>query len=285
MAVHRQLKFALIGDPVEHSLSPQLHRGIYEQLHLNAGYSKVRCASEELPRLIDRFRKGEWNGLNVTLPHKQSVIPYLDDLNPRAHTIGSVNCIASVGGRLVGFNTDWFGFGMSLKVNGISVRGKPCVVLGAGGAASGIVYALLHDGASSISVANRTPAHAEHLVEKLSPVGGGGSLKAISFEELITELKHEAVIVNSTPVGMNFESCELPVPWALITSSHTLVDIIYRPVKTEFLKFGEKLGAKTMNGMDMFIYQGLASLDIWMNDRVSSAIDVSALKKNLELFG
>ncbi|NQU68554.1 MAG: shikimate dehydrogenase [Candidatus Marinimicrobia bacterium] len=282
MSIHPHRKFAVIGNPVDHSLSPQLHKNVFDQLGIDAEYTKMKCPESDLSAMMERLRSGEWDGLNITIPHKQKIIPLLDKLNPRAHSIGSVNCVTNDNGALIGYNTDWFGFSMSLKLNQISVQGHSCVVIGAGGAAYAIVYALLREGANSIAVANRSHANSEKLVEKLSVIQNDCLLHSIPFEQLNVAMNSASIIVNTTPVGMGSNPDEIPAPKTAITSSQILIDIIYSPMKTEFLKFGERIGAKIINGLDMFIYQGLASLDIWMKDRISPRVDINDLKKILE---
>ena len=135
-------QFAVIGNPIEHSLSPDLHNYVYKLLSINALYKKKKVFHSELSQIMDDLRTGELNGVNVTIPHKENVIEYLDEINPRAKTIGAVNVIHKNGDKLFGNNTDWFGFTSALKKNGIKVSGKEVIVLGAGGTSKSIIFSL-----------------------------------------------------------------------------------------------------------------------------------------------
>lgn len=280
--IRSPLKFAVIGNPITHSLSPLLHRSVFKQLKLDAEFSKVECVGDELSNLINRLKAGDWNGINVTIPFKRTIIPFLDALNPRAKTIGSVNCVIQDDGFLTGYNTDWYGFSMLLTLNHVKVSRNSFIVLGAGGAAYSIVYALLREGAATVSVVNRTPKNSNRLKEKLSSVQGDSGLDSCQINDLPGLIRDASVIINTTPVGMGDLLNQSIISEKGISSSHTLIDIIYRPLKTEFLKLGEMAGAKIINGMDMFLYQGLASLDIWMKYRISDRVNVNELKKILE---
>ena len=149
-------QFAVIGNPIEHSLSPDLHNYVYKLLSINALYKKKKVFHSELSLIMDDLRTGELNGVNVTIPHKENVIEYLDEINPRAKTIGAVNVIHKNGDKLFGNNTDWFGFTMSLKKNGIKVNGKEVIVLGAGGSSKSIIFSLKQSGVKKIVLLNRT---------------------------------------------------------------------------------------------------------------------------------
>ncbi len=282
MTVTREKKFAVIGDPVEQSLSPLLHGSVFRMQNIPGRYEKILVTAQELPRFMARFRNGELDGINVTIPHKFAVMPFLDELNPKASIIGSVNCILQKEGRLTGYNTDWFGFIQTLKMNHIQPAGKVFILLGAGGSAYSVAYALLQSAAGAVFVVNRTREKAESLVASLSHLSGCTVFQPAQLEDLTSYLNDSVVIVNTTPLGMGTLKDETPFPPHLLRPGHTFVDIIYNPLQTKILKLAEETGAQTINGLEMFIYQGLASLDVWLGRTVSSRIPMKRIKTILE---
>ncbi|MBT7377127.1 MAG: shikimate dehydrogenase, partial [Candidatus Marinimicrobia bacterium] len=135
-------KFAVIGNPIEHSLSPLLHNWVYERVSLDASYYKVHVSNLELGNYVDKIRNGELNGINVTIPHKTEIMDYVDEINPRAKTIGAINVVMFQNGKIIGNNTDWYGFVLALKNNKIDVKQKEVILLGGGGVSKGIIFAL-----------------------------------------------------------------------------------------------------------------------------------------------
>ena len=245
-------QFAVIGNPIEHSLSPDLHNYVYKLLSINALYKKKKVFHSELSQIMDELRTGELNGVNVTIPHKENVIEYLDEINPRAKTIGAVNVIHKNGDKLFGNNTDWFGFTSALKKNGIKVSGKEVIVLGAGGTSKSIIFSLKQSGVKNIVLLNRT----------------------------LQKIRNDSIIINTTPIGMLSEQC--PIDLGLLHKNQTLIDVIYTPFETAFLKLGKKIGAKTMNGLDMFIYQALTSMDLWFGEDISKKVNFTQLNTYLK---
>jgi shikimate dehydrogenase len=272
------LNFAVIGQPIHHSLSPTLHHWLFRQLGLEARYSRLEVAPEDLPRILEQFRRGAWDGLNVTLPYKQAVLSHLDELAGEAQAIQAVNCLVRRDGRLVGYNTDWSGFTRALQRNRIAVSGKSIIVLGAGGVARSVLYSLLHLKAGSVWVVNRTPARARELVSVLERYTGNTDLQAKDPKELVAVGSAADIIINCTPVGMAPDEQRSPCPAACLNSNQVLIDTIYIPYRTRFLKDGEAVGARIVNGLDMFIFQGLISLDLWFADRITEGVDFAELR-------
>jgi len=265
-------QFAVIGNPIEHSLSPDLHNYVYKMLSINALYKKKKVFHSELSNIMEALKTGEFNGVNVTIPHKENVIEYLDEINPRAKIIGAVNVIHKKGDKLFGNNTDWFGFVLALRKNGIEVFGKEVVVLGAGGTSKSILFALKQSGVKKILLLNRTLQKAERLQDEIVfPHSLEGSLQMI---------KNDSIIINTTPIGMQSKQC--PIDLGLLNKNQTLIDVIYTPLQTALLKLGKKIGAKTLNGLDMFIYQGLTSMDLWFGEDISMQVNFPHLKTYLE---
>ena len=255
--------FAVIGDPVSHSLSPMLHQEIYQQLGLDASFEKIHIKPDNLHSFMN---SNELDGFNVTIPHKQSVIPFLDELDESAQTIGAVNCIKN--GK--GFNTDWIGFLQALEINEFNLNGKDCTILGAGGAARAIAFGLVKAGVKSISIKNRTKDKAEQLLDWINSVFTNNDPSEIPD-----------VIINCTPLGMWPETESMPMALNEIKPNLTLVDTIYNPIETEWLKLGKEKGAKVIGGLDMFIAQGLASADIWFGKKISETVDIEKIRQFL----
>ncbi len=257
-------QFAVIGDPIAHSLSPMLHREIYRQLGIDASFEKVHVT----PGFLSLFmNQNVLDGFNVTIPHKESIIPYLDALDESAQTIGAVNCIAGE----IGYNTDWIGFLKAMAGNGIEINGKNCIIIGAGGAARAVGYALVQAKAKSIIFRNRTKSRADQLttwINKLYPKNEPG--------------ERPDIIINCTPVGMWPDTEATPIDIQDINETDVLADTIYNPLETEWLQRGLAEGAKIVKGLDMFIAQGLASADIWFGEKFSKKINLEPIKKVLK---
>lgn len=265
-------RFGVIGNPITHSLSPDLHQEIYRQLGIDASFEKVRVTSNQLS---DFITQNELDGFNVTIPHKIAVIPFLDGLDKSAKTIGAVNCIFK--GR--GYNTDWVGFIKAMEFNNVELTGKNCLILGAGGAARALAYTLIKSNVNSITIVNRTKEKAESLTQWIK-AQSEIRVKSSSPEHLNT-LTPEHIIINCTPVGMWPDTESVPMDVGDISGTPVLVDTIYNPLETKWLKQGKEKGAKIVGGLDMFIAQGLASTDIWFSENISERIDLDRLRQVL----
>ena len=265
-------RFAVIGNPVEQSLSHFLHNWVFKSLNIQAEYEKVRIENHELPDIVQKIKKGQLDGINVTIPHKENIMKFLDEINPRAETIGSVNCIVKSKSRIIGNNTDWFGFSQALENNQIYVSGKEVIVLGSGGTGKSILFSLKQLGVTKIILLNRTLQKARALQDDI----------VIPYPQERTEslIKNDSIIINTTPVGM--QSNQSLINLDLLHKNQILIDVIYNPLETRFLKLGKKIGAKTLNGLDMFIHQGLISLDLWFGESLSKQVNFAQLKTYLE---
>jgi len=255
-------RFAVIGNPIAHSLSPVLHQEIYRQLVLKASYEKIHV----IPNTLHSFMNAnELDGFNVTIPHKQAIIPYLDMLDESAQTIGAVNCVH--GGK--GYNTDWIGFLNAMELNGVDLKGKKCTIIGAGGAARAVAFGLVHAGVKSISIKNRTQVKADELLDWINSIFPNNDPS-----------ENSDVIINCIPLGMwpDTES----KPDVEIQVGQVLADTIYNPLETAWLKSGKTKNAKIIGGLDMFIAQGLASADIWFGEKISEKIKLEPIKKGLK---
>ena len=263
-------QFAVIGNPIAQSLSPDLHQEVYRQLRLDAFFEKIQVKTNELHPFIN---SNELDGFNVTIPHKQSVIPALDELDESAKIIGAVNCVHK--GK--GYNTDWLGFLKTLEINKIELNGKDCTILGAGGAAKAIAYALITSNVKSISIVNRSQENAHQLSQWIQD-NSDISVTTTTPEHLSAVADF---IINCTPLGMWPNTKSIPMDMELIHKNHILVDTIYKPIETEWLKSGNAKGAKTMGGLDMFIAQGLASADIWFGENLSKSLKIEKIRQVL----
>ena len=264
--------FIVIGSPVEHSLSPFLHNWVFKSLNIQAEYEKIRIEKQELPDIVQKIKNGKFDGINVTIPHKENIMELLDEINPRAESIGSVNCIIKSNSRIIGNNTDWYGFSLALKTNKIDVLDKKVIVLGAGGTGKSILYSLKQLGVKKVILLNRTLQKARALKNEI--------IIAYSLENIESVIKDDSIIINTTPIGM--QSNQSPIDLGLLHKNQILIDVIYNPLETAFLRLGNKLGAKTLNGLDMFIHQGLASLDLWFGESLSKQVNFTQLKTYLE---
>ena len=254
---------AIIGDPVEHSLSPVMHNAAFKELGLNLVYVAFTVTRNELKDAISSARTLGLRGLNVTMPHKNAVITYLDETDSTAKAIGAVNTILNNKGKLIGYNTDGVGAMRALKENGISPDGKKMLLLGAGGAAKAIAFQAAQE-VEELVILNRTSEKAEKLAELLRKKFGervkGGALSA---EVLKKEMKDADILVNATSVGMHPDVNSSPVPSDLLRSGLCVMDIIYNPLETKLVTDAKAVGAKVVLGLEMLLYQGAVSFEIW----------------------
>jgi shikimate dehydrogenase len=255
--------FGIIGDPVEHTLSPGMHNAAFKKLDMNNIYVPFHVKAEELEDAIAGAYAMGIRGLNITIPHKTEVIKYLDYLDIAAGLIGAVNTIEFGKNGAVGHNTD--GIGAVRAINEItSVKNKKVMILGAGGAARAVAFQILLSGAKNLVISNRTIEKAselrDDLVEKLEP-----NVKITDLgHELETELKDTDILVNTTPIGMYPNINQKPLVTADMMHEDLVVnDIVYNPLKTGLLEQAEKAGAKPISGVKMLIYQGVESFKIW----------------------
>ena len=255
-------RFAVIGDPIAHTLSPNLHQEVYRQLELDASFEQIHVTPNSLDSFIN---SNKLDGFNVTIPHKLSIIPFLKGLDEAAKTIGAVNCVHN--GK--GYNTDWIGFLKAMELNGVHLNGKDCTILGAGGAARAIAYGLVQADVNSILISNRTQTKADQLLDWIN------SIFPTNFQS-----KNSDIIINCTPLGMWPDTESMPE--VEIQNGQILADTIYNPLETAWLKAGKTKGAKTIDGLDMFIAQGLASADIWFGEKISEKIKLENIKKVLK---
>ncbi|NNF56900.1 MAG: shikimate dehydrogenase [Rhodothermaceae bacterium] len=257
----------LLGDPVAHSRSPTIHNAAFRALGLDAVYLACRVASGDLPAAVAGLRALGVFGANVTIPHKETVVSLVDRLTPEAEAIGAVNTIVvETDGTLVGANTDAVGFVQPLVPFERQLRGQPAVILGAGGAARAVAYAILAAlQPSRLTIAARQREQAETLLYALAPYDPRGVLHAVALEEAAVPMIREArLLVNATPVGM--APHPEATPWPHATDFHAeqvIYDLVYAPAETRFLRDAVVHGAIPVGGLAMLIGQGAAAFEHW----------------------
>jgi shikimate dehydrogenase len=255
---------AIIGDPVEHSLSPMMHNAAFKKLGLNLVYVAFTVTPTKLKTALLGAKSLGLRGLNVTMPHKNAVISHLDAVDSTAKAIGAVNTVLNNQGKLIGYNTDGRGAMIALQENGVYPTEKKMVLLGAGGAAKAIAYQAAQD-VEELVILNRTPEKAKKLAEALKSFGAKVKGGTLSSEVLKQELPTTDILVNATSVGMHPDVDISPVPSDLLHSNLSVMDIIYNPLETRLLKDAKSAGAKVGSGIEMLLYQGAVAFEIWTN--------------------
>lgn len=245
-------KFLVIGNPVEHSLSPKLQNYWIQNNNLDAIYGKLKTNKNDLKELCDNLKKGELDGLNVTVPFKNSIIPYLDVLSGHALRTQSVNTVSLENGNLIGHNTDIDGFELSIKKLNYEVSDKSIIIIGAGGVVPSIIYALKKMNASKICIINRTKEKAinlKNLFNDLTVLEWG---KLPDFD----------MIINATSLGLSKKD-KFGIDFIKCGTNKFYYDVIYEPFETEFFKAGNIDGNIYENGLNMFLFQAQKAFNIW----------------------
>ena len=247
-------KFLVIGNPIDHSLSPKLHNYWFKKYNINAIYGKLQTNDADLAELSENVRDGRLNGINVTVPFKKSIIPYVDVLSDHSLRTKSVNTISLENGKLIGYNTDIDGFELSIKKINFDVTNKSIVILGAGGVVPSIIYALQRMNVSNIFISNRTREKAEELKKIFD------DLKILDWGEL-TDFD---MIINATSIGLK-ENDNFSFDLTKTKKNKFFYDVIYAPYKTNFFNIGNEKDNIYENGLKMFLYQAQKAFYIWHN--------------------
>lgn len=258
----------LIGYPLGHSVSPALQQAAFDRHGLPVRYCAWETPPAALADRVAQLREARVLGANVTVPHKQAVIELLDEVDREAAFLGAVNTIVNRGGRLIGFNTDVGGFLRALREDlGCDPRGKAALLLGAGGAARAVAYALAREGARALTIVNRRAQRAENLARDMASTAAGTDIAAAAWEEraLAGIAAGCDLIVNATTLGMWHGEAEghSPLPAELIPSSASVFDLVYNPPDTPLLVEARRAGARAVNGLPMLVYQGADSFTLW----------------------
>ena len=245
-------KYFVIGNPIQHSLSPKLHNHWIKKNSLEAIYDKKKINEEDIGKIIEEIRDGKIEGINVTVPFKKLVIPYLDELSPLAAEANAVNTIYKEKNKIIGHNTDVGGCELGLRKIDFDLKNKIAFILGAGGVVPSIILSLKKLGISEIIISNRTKEKAENI-KKNHPF-----VKVVNWGEI----PNFDIIINATSLGLNHED-EIILDYNNLGLDKFFYDVIYNPVKTKFLLRAEQHGIKIENGMMMFIYQAHQAFAIW----------------------
>ena len=244
-------KYLVIGNPIEHSLSPKLQNWWLKENNIDATYDKIKLEVHEIRNFIQEIKDQKIAGCNVTVPFKKTVIPFLDKLSPEAEQTQSVNTITYDNGDLIGYNTDITGFDTAIKKLDFNIKGKKVLILGAGGVVPSIIFALKNMHVQEIIISNRTKEKAEDLRVLFK------DLKILEWGNL-TDFH---MVINATSLGLNNETINLD--FSSLGHDKLFYDLIYNPHETSFLKMGKQLGHKIENGKTMFVYQALEAFKLW----------------------
>ena len=247
-------KYLVIGNPIEHSLSPKLHNYWIKKNNIDAVYDKKQLNKVDIDNIILEVKSGKIDGINVTVPFKQSVIPFLDELTPLAKETQSVNTIFKENNKIIGHNTDIGGFELALKYINYDVKDKKIFILGAGGVVPSIILSLKKMGVSKIILSNRTKKKAEDLKKIYRDIEIVDWGKIVDFN----------IIINATSVGLK-SGDEIKLDYIDIGPNKLFYDVIYNPNKTKFLSKAKQFGNQIENGKMMFIYQAQLAFKIWHN--------------------
>ncbi|RYI31526.1 shikimate dehydrogenase [Bacillus infantis] len=252
--------FAVIGDPIGHSMSPAMHNDLFGIYGLDACYVPLKVRREDLGDAVKGLRAIGVAGFNVTVPHKTEIMPFLDEIDQLAEAIGAVNTVLNKDGKLIGYNTDGEGYVRGLASEVPDFSRKKILIAGAGGAAKAIYYTLAQKGVQAIDICNRTAAKAEALADKCPfPV----RTDALGFQQAEEKLAEYDIIIQTTPIGMLPDVNALPFGLYNLKAGAFVSDIIYNPLETQFLREAKNKGASIQNGLKMFVCQGALAFERW----------------------
>ena len=255
--------FAVVGDPIDHSLSPTIHNAAYRHLDLDCTYIAYRIPKDELESGIQSLKSIKISGFNVTIPHKIKIIKLLDSIDENCKMIGAVNTVLNDNGHLKGYNTDMDGFLEPIKNRALSITGSNILLLGAGGAARAIIAGFAKEHAKKITIINRTLSNGKDLAEFGNDLGL--EVDTISIEDSKKLNQVYDFIVNSSSLGLKNEPNIIPT--TLINSETVVYDIVYKPVNTELIKEAKKVNAQIIYGYEMLLGQAVRSFEIWLEQK------------------
>ena len=265
--------YGLIGEKLSHSISPKIHNMIFETLNVNDSYRLFEIPKENIGNLREALKTLTIRGVNVTIPYKEKVIEYLDEISKEAKNIGAVNTIFNKSGKLIGYNTDYYGFKYMLEDKNINVKGKKVTVLGTGGASKAVITYLLDSHVSEILLVSRKKKDLYKNEEKI---------KVIEYKDLKGVLGD--IIINTTPVGMYPKMQDSPVTLEIIKNYDVLVDLIYNPLETEFIKLGKENNKITCSGLMMLVGQAVKAEEIWQHKTIDKKVIIDIYNKLIKEF-
>lgn len=274
----------VFGDPVAHTLSPPMHQAAFKELGLNWVYVPFHVRPTQLKQAVDGVRAMGLQGVNVTVPHKVHVMRYVDEVDEEARLIGAVNTIVNDDGRLIGYNTDGRGFVRSLELEGFDLHEKKVLLLGAGGAALAIASAVARSGATEVTIANRTVEKAQQIATAINQLSVARAVPLSEEETVFIDAANEAdIVVQCTSIGMYPNHDRPPiVPVQLFRKDAVLVDIVYTPRETSFIRDGRARGCPVVTGEGMLAFQGAIALELWTGTNAPEDVMLQALIAELK---
>lgn len=255
--------YCLIGDPVEHSISPLIFNAVFKHLSLNSVYIAFQVKAEDLSTAINGLRAIGVKGFNVTIPHKVQITKLLDSIDVQAQLMSAINVVANYNGVLKGYNTDGYGALKALKSVDVVLSSKVVTLIGAGGASRAIAFTVAYENPKKIYIVNRTLSRAESLAQDLKSKVNV-TVKPRSFNDL-DAFREADVVINCTPVGMYPNVNESPFDCGLLKNECVVMDTVYNPVETKLLREAKALGLKTIDGVSMLVHQAVLAFKIWIN--------------------
>ncbi len=253
--------YCVIGTPIKHSKSPLIHNYIFQKLNIDAVYLAFEI--KDLKSFFTFVRDTNVKGVSITIPHKVESIKYIDELEPIIDKIKAINTVKNKDGKLIGYNTDIVGVIKAFETNSIkSLKGKTSLILGSGGVARAVIWALAEMGTESIIIAGRTPEKLEELKNEVIP--HFKNIEVINISKVNEIIKNTDVIANCTPIGMTPNTEESPIDTNLVNERHIVFDTVYTPKETKLIRDSKKAGAKVILGIDMFVFQALEQDRIWL---------------------
>lgn len=254
--------YGLLGEKLGHSVSPEIHHKVFSIMNIEGAYKKFEVSKEDLGKVADSIKTLKIKGVNVTIPYKRDIMPYLDFIADEAKKIDAVNTILLKDNKLYGYNTDYYGFGTIINRNKVEINDKVAMVLGTGGASKAVVTYLLDNNVSKLYLVSRS----KNVVSSYDY----SRVEYITYEE-IKHVKGD-IIVNTTPVGMYPNIDASPVSENIIDNFKVLIDIIYNPRKTKFLEIGENLNKKICGGLEMLVGQAIKSEEFWQGRKIDDKV-------------
>jgi shikimate dehydrogenase len=271
------MKLGLIGNPVDQSISPELQRILFDMLNLQGyTYEKNDISHEKLNSFFEAFKAGSFDGINITIPHKEHGLKFVDELDEKAETLGNINCIKKTGKHLKGYNTDFYGFQMMLCFNNIDVASKRCLVLGAGGSSKTIIKALSDGKAASITVKNQSMKNALKIQSYAK------NRMDVNIDLFDDANQAFDVVINTTPLGMYEQEDKHDFFTIPLHNNSILIDLIYTTNNTLFLEKHRNQVKQCINGLDMLIFQAIKSIEIWTETTYNVSPQLDSIKKQLE---
>jgi shikimate dehydrogenase len=257
--------FAVIGHPIGHSLSPLMHNTAFQLLCLDCQYEALDIAPASLKQAVEHFREQRWGGFNITAPHKEAIIPLIDEVDPEARRVGAVNTVVCRNKTLVGYNTDIIGIERSLHSVRANIEGQECVIMGSGGAARSVAHVLAHTiRPKAITFSVLFPEQAHAIIKSIVDSSVHFNVIHSTDTVLETAIKDCTLLVNATTVGMFPHVSDCPLPnqhW--LSNKHIVFDLVYRPLRTRLLSEAQAVNARIIDGLEMFLRQGSAAFQLW----------------------